>query len=286
MKDLVKQETKEVAVSGLELAEWGVSSISSEDLIIPRIKLMQPMAEEVTAGEAAFGELRSSLDNSKLADFKTGLEVIPIELFKQWVEYDVTFGEDIKSKKYLQTISVTTANLNLPFKEEVQGMKIARDLVMNFYVLLAKDVLLGGAIPHILSFRRSSITGGKKLATQMAKMIDAGKPPCTTTCLVTVHKTTVDTSTWAITDVSPNGLTSQEGIAAAFKWFKMIQKGKVKVDADVELSVPAKPPTFVEKVEATVSKVAQPIKNHAPQAKSAPNHEFGKAPYGSVKLNF
>lgn len=231
-KDLVLKDKAEVGIpAGQQLSDWGAPAISANDIIIPRIMLMQPMSEKVTAGEAAFGDFRSSLDNSKLGDFKQGFEFVPICMDKVWIEYDVTQGDDFKNKKFLRATKITAENEGLPYKDQEGPIKISRDKCMNFYVLLVEELRLGGAIPHVLTFRRSGIDAGKTLITQMmVKNSSAGKPPPAVTCLCTASKSTMDSSTWATPAVTPIRATPPEQIVEAFKWYQMIQKGKTKVD--------------------------------------------------------
>lgn len=225
---VTKQENQ---VVGTNVLDWGETQVSSQDIFIPRILLMQPMSEKVTAGEAAFGELRSSLDSSKLGDFKSPLEIIPICMQKTWVEYDVSAGDDFKNKKFLRTTPVTPANENLPFKDAEGAMKISRDKCMNFYVLIPAELKLGGALPYVLTFRRSSLTAGKILITQMEiKNKMSGKTPSSVICHVTVGKETNEAGTFAVMGVTPVKPTPDEYVVEAFKWFKIITSGKARVD--------------------------------------------------------
>jgi hypothetical protein len=165
-----EQNAISTQVSNAELDEWGMP-VSARDIIIPNIYLMQPMSEKVTAGDAAFGDFRESLSNEKLGDFKEGFDVVPLMLEKLWVEFDDS--DDLDEKEYLRTVPVTPANEALPYEDQEKDQetgkmrKIARDLVFRFYVLLLKDLEMGTALPHIISFRRTSLRAGKQLATQM-----------------------------------------------------------------------------------------------------------------------
>ncbi len=230
-KALETKKENAAVMAGTQVSDWGDSQVSSQDIFIPRVLLMQPMSEKVTAGEAAFGELRSSLDHAKLGDFKTPLEIIPICMQKTWVEYDVTAGDDFKNKKFLRSVPVTPVNENLPYKDEEQGMKISRDKCMNFYVLLPDDLKAGGALPYVLTFRRSSLTAGKILITQMeVKNKMSGKTPSSVICQVSVGKETNEAGTFAVMGVTPLKPTPNEYVVEAFKWFKIINSGKAKVD--------------------------------------------------------
>jgi len=250
--EVAKKENKEVAIpTGANVEDWGPSEISGQDVIIPRILLMQPTSDLVVEGEAAFGEFISSLDNTKLGDFKKPFEIVPICMDKAWVEYDVTQGDDFKNKKFLRTVKITPANEAYPYKDTEDGgkVKIMRDKCMNFYVLLPSELKIGGAIPYLLSFRRSSIDGGKTLITQMeVKNKMAKKAPAGVICEISAEKKTNDAGTFAITKVKPLKDTPTEYIEQAFYWYKIIKSGAAKVDEesfdrDVEGTTNAAPQT-------------------------------------------
>ena len=75
-KEVVKKEKNELA-NPIKMDEWGGSPITSQDIILPRILMMQPMSDMVTEGNAAFGEFRESLNGTKLGDFKNPIEIVP-----------------------------------------------------------------------------------------------------------------------------------------------------------------------------------------------------------------
>lgn len=221
-----------------QLSAWGKSQVSAKDIIIPRIMLMQPMSEAVTAGDAAFGDYRESLSNEKLGDSKETFEIVPFHMEKIFVEYDVTKGEGFKDKKFLRVRPITPENENLPYKDEEkddagQNVKVSRDKCMNFYCLLVKELEFGGAIPYVITARRSSIKAGKKLATQMfVKNAAAGKTPAAIAIQVLSEKETNDAGTFAIMDVKPSRPAKSEWIVEAFKWLGLVQQGRAKVDEE------------------------------------------------------
>jgi hypothetical protein len=232
-KEIANKEKSEVAIA-LDQNEWGVTEVSSRDIIIPRILLMQPMSDKVTAGDAAFGEFRESLNNEKLGDFKAGFEFVPFHMEKVFIEYKVN-GQ---KKDYLRVVPITPQNEDLPYNDVEKGedgvsFEVSRDRVMNFYVLLPSELEVGGAIPYILSARRTSMTAGKKLATQMfVKNIAAKKTPASTVCIATCGKQSNDEGTWAVMDVAPTRQSPDQYVVEALKWLKMIKAGKAKAHVE------------------------------------------------------
>lgn len=231
----VKEQSAPV-VADENLAGWGQAEISSRDIIIPRILLMQPMSEKVTAGEAAFGEFRESLNNEKIGNFEKGFEILPFYMEKVFVEFNC---EDPEEKEFLRVVPITAANENLPYEDEEHNeelgkkIKISRDRTMNFYVLLPEELKAGGAIPYILSFRRTSLQAGKKLATQMyVKNRAAGKSPAAVVMEVTAGKQSQDKKTWAVADVKIGKAAELAYQAEALKWFQLVSSKQVKVDEE------------------------------------------------------
>lgn len=214
-----------------DLANWGSAGVESSDILIPMIYVMQPMSDNVTSGKASFGEFVETGSDKVLGKFEQGFDVIPVYLEKVFSEYDMT---DPKKKVWMKTYPVTPENKDLPYEDETvdsgRKIKVSRDLIMRFYVLLPDELKVGGAIPYIIPFRRTGTRAGKKLATQMSKNIEAGLTPASTVCTITADKESNDQGTFAVMDVKPKRAASDSEVQQAFKWLKMIKGGKTKVD--------------------------------------------------------
>jgi hypothetical protein len=230
---MAAETTPAVAGSAGDMAAWGAAQITSQDIVIPRILLMQPMSDAVTAGTAAFGEFRESLNHDCLGKFEEGFEVVPFHMEKVFIEYDAS---NVKKKEFLRVVAITPDNENLPYEDnglnkEGKKIPISRDRCMNFYVLLPKELEMGGAIPYIVSARRTSLNAGKKLATQMyVKNMSANRTPAHTICKVFANKKTNDEGTFGVMDVMPVKATPDAWIVEAFKWLQVVKAGKAKVD--------------------------------------------------------
>lgn len=240
------EQTKEIAVKKAgalampttTMADWGVEA-SSKDLVIPKLQLCQPMSKKVTEeGIASFGDIRDSLENEKFADFKTSLEFIPFFLQRKWVEYKLQQKEKSveMEKVYVRTLPLVTNpqspeyNDKLVYEEVVNGEMIQRDRVLDFYVLIASKIAEGG-IPHVISFRRSSMKAGKALYTQCyVKNIAAGKTPASYVMSLSVTKETNEKGTYGVMNIRTGRETTPEEMAAVRQWLSVVQAGKVKVD--------------------------------------------------------
>lgn len=228
-KEVATRESASPAEVGQMKNLWDVPSISQRDVLIPAILLMQPMSPQVTDGKAAFGEFRETLNQEVLGKFEEGFEFVPFKLVKIFVE-QIDLGDE---KEFLRVVEITPANESLPYEdhEMIDGkeVKIIRDRVMKFYVLLKSELDQGAAIPYTLSFKRTSYQAGQKLATQMfIKNLNSGKTPASMVMTVTAAKKTQDNKTWAAANCVPSGNASDRYVSEAFRWLEIVNSGKAK----------------------------------------------------------
>lgn len=218
-------------------AAWGnAPTLSKRDLVIPRINMMQGLSEKVTAGEATFGDLVDSISGEVLGGVKEApLEIIPISMKKIIVveEYNA------KSKKYeyKEIIPGTPENEALPYEQD--GIK--RTGVMSFFVLLPRDIAMGGAIPKVLSIRGTSRQAGRIMATQMYAINGSANPwlpPPAFTFNLSVKIDKNDKGTFAVLEAKKGRKSTDEEIAVAFNWNDQITKGDAKIDEE-DLGAPA-----------------------------------------------
>ena len=215
------------------LESWGPSPMSSKDLIVSKILPMQMMSKKVIEGIGVFGDLRDTVNGEKFGDLSTPLEFVPFHMEKVFIESSVIGNK----KTYLGQTPITQANENLPFESVVEGKTISRDYTINFYCILPKQVQPemasqgGGCLPYIVSFRRTSLRAGKKVATQAyAANAAMNKPPAATVMTLHAVKTTNDLGTYVTLDTKAARLSTKEELATAFFWFKAMKAMNLKVD--------------------------------------------------------
>jgi hypothetical protein len=217
----------------VNLNEWGVGELTSKDIIIPKILVMQGLSKLVTNGDAKMGEFRDSLNGTVLGSAeKDHLEFIPFYMQKVWVIFEEKNG----AMKFAKQVPIDASNENWDIEETIAGVKIRRDRCMNFYCLLPQDVDQGGALPYILSFRRTSLRTGQKIATQMfLKNVKAGKTPASAVMSLSGTKQTNDKGTFVVTDAVYKRESKAGEIAEAFAWVKTIKEGGTRADtSDLE----------------------------------------------------
>lgn len=231
------KETKDLAAAS---QGWGQdTNVTSQDIVIPKILPLQYMSEKVKNNEGKYGEFRDTLNNQLFGDLETPFEVVPIAMEKKWIEFDVVTSKSGQRKREFKQVipiqdnpTLDTYNDELPLVEDT----LERDRIMDFYVLIPSEIEEGGAMPYVLSFRRTSLKAGKKLATQMfVKNRMANKPPASTVMLVSGTNRQNDDGEFVVQDVKVARPVTDEELKAAYEWFQMIKSGKTKVDeSDVQ----------------------------------------------------
>ena len=231
-----KIATKQENALSQDLSEWGETRVTSKDMVIPKILPLQHMSEKVAEKLGEYGDFRDTLSNTKFGDLETPFEVIPFLMQKKWMEFQMVPQKNGGVKReFLQTVLIQDNPLvegfndDLPLRDEAEG--IERDRVMDFFVLIPGEVESGEALPYVLSFRRTSLKCGQKMATQMyVKNRAANKAPASVVMEMSGKSKSNDDGTFVVQDVAPKRVASDKEIAEALKWYKIIKQGGAKVD--------------------------------------------------------
>lgn len=215
---------------------WGEPTMSARDMVIPKILPLNYMSEKVKLKQGEYGEMRDTLSNTKFGDLKSPFQFIPVLLQKKWIEYDMIPSKSGPPKReFKQTVVIqdnpTKAGYNDDFELRSKDGSVERDRIMDFFVLIPSEVEAGQSFPYVLSFRRTSLKGGQKLATQMyVRNANAGKVPAATVCELSAVSRENDKGEFVILDVNPKREATAAEIQAAFTWMKRIRNEPVKVD--------------------------------------------------------
>lgn len=203
---------------------WGGEDISNEDIIIPKILLMQPMSELVTDGVAKIGEFRDSLNKDRvLGSDKEPVELIVFGTFKTWLEF--------KDDEFLATRPWTPETSDLKLEEFLEdGSILRRDKVLNFYCLIPKDIASGEPFPFVLSCRRTSAMAGKTINTHIKKLQMFKKPSAAKVFALNSRKETNDKGTFFVSEINVLRDSTNEELSTAWEWHKALAKSKVRVD--------------------------------------------------------
>lgn len=236
-KDLeVKAESKDLMTKQVE-ADWGNTQITSQDMVIPKILPLQHMSDKVKDKQGEYGEFRDTLSNELFGDLETPFEVLPFLMQKKWLEFSMIpqknggFKREYSGTTPIQDNPLIEGyNDDLPLRDE--ATKIERDRVLDFFVLIPGEIVTGTALPYVLSFRRTSLKAGQKLATQMyVKNKNAGKSPAAVVMEMSGKDKENDDGSFVVQDINPKRQATDLEVNEALKWFKVIkQSANVKVD--------------------------------------------------------
>lgn len=220
--------------------EFDYSEVEAKDLKIPKLLLMQAMSKLVAAGEAKAGDLVNSVTGAVYGNVRekgaVPVKVVPIHMFKVWsiAEYNG------KKFEYSHTEPVTPANTDAPWEYEQDGKKMKRTKAVNFYVLLEKDFGNKLALPHVLTFRSTSMRESGLLTDHFAQCAMAQKAGELRFPMDRIFEVSGKVSTneedqsWYVPQVKELGKTTPEVQMQAFEWYKTIKQQKAKYDAAID----------------------------------------------------
>jgi hypothetical protein len=214
---------------------WGLEGVDNKDILIPKLLIMQGLSKLVTEEKAQMGDLVNSVTGEVIGTARGEKQrpcfIIPIKTFKTWVEFKVE-----GSKKTFSRV-VPYDETNAHWKREDtndQGEKVERDECINFYVLLANQP---DSLPYVITFRRTSMRAGKKLAThfkmcELARARGQAVPPAATTFALTGSKVTNDKGTYYVADIAAQGPTQKEALKIAYEWYLTLKQSEAKIKVD------------------------------------------------------
>lgn len=236
-KELQAKQQNAVALP-TEAAEWGLDeAVDTQDILIPKLLVMQGLSKAVADEKAQMGEFIDSLTYEILGSAREKdpkpVEFIPLTMFKTWIRYE-KIGDDKLDFRGIHPVTPENADWKWEETDE-DGNHFRNDQCLNFYVILKEKADDPMEMPYLLTFRRTSYKNGKKLATHFAKcqralQLNKVVPPASNTFKLTAVKTTNDEGTFYVMDIEPGGKTSKEHIQVAKDWVATIKQSNVKVD--------------------------------------------------------
>lgn len=158
----VKADMPLAAVSGSR----GLEEVGSEDLIIPRVKLLQPLSPELKDHK----DLRAGMIINSLTHTELPALFTPIFYWKEWLRFNPRDNKsaDFDSNFEPGALMWRTRDANDPRVKEAEfgpnGEPPKALTTLNFF-----SVFDGDAMPVILSFSKTSYKAGKNLLS-LAKL--------------------------------------------------------------------------------------------------------------------
>ena len=252
-KEVAKHEAvKNLPAVSQDVTAWGQApQLSTQDIKLPVLQLVQAMSESAKQGKAREGDFFDTSSDRVIGNIKDGLEIVPIHMNIMWhiLHYDKKMKKYVWASKTPLETNPTHKNYNDKWKYDetisVDGVatEIKRERRMEFFVLIPSG---DSTLPYHLTFKVTSIKAGKQLATQMyVENADAGLVPPARAFILGGHSDKNDKGSFSVMDIKPSRNSSSEEIATAFKWYKLILAGAVQV-ADVKEEEITKPETGSE----------------------------------------
>jgi hypothetical protein len=229
-QEVMNKESSEVMNQEM-MAEWGDGpELSGQDIIIPKILAMQGLSDLVTSRKAVMGEFRDNVSGELLGSIDAPIPFIPFYMEKIWIE---SMPKEGGKFKFSGITPITRKNEDLPWEDTDDKGKVLlkRDYTMQFYVLLPSDLEQGLTLPYVISFRRTSLRAGKKLATQMyVTNRQMQLPPAGKIMNLLGKIDSNNDGSYVVMDVGTEDNTPKEYMMKALEMFKIVQSGKAKVD--------------------------------------------------------
>lgn len=225
MSELVTKEHHQLATVP---ASWGSEGSHAEDNLIPRIQLLQAMSEQCKTGTNRPGELVNSLSGEILAKPNEGVEVIPISMYREW---QIMKKISETQFEFLRNEPITDLNTNWAKDDMENGYPIRRNRTLNFFVLLPTAL---NKMPFLVSFRKTSLQAGKKLATHFSLCRYEGKPPASTVFSLSAKYKTWKSNSFHVFEVAQKRDTQLTEMEKAYQWYQLINQKSVVVAEEAE----------------------------------------------------
>jgi hypothetical protein len=140
----------------------GTEEISSEDIVLPRIRLLQDQSAEVKSKEATSGKLKHSLTGEEYAS----LEFIPLTMHKSRIMFDMDNrdGAPLCRSNNFQIGSDGTRCIECGNSKWQNNKPPVCNTIFNYLIIQPKEVS-AIFIPSILSLMKTSSQAALKLNT-------------------------------------------------------------------------------------------------------------------------
>lgn len=227
-KEVAKTDTAApVVFNQEELGSWGSNPMTSNDLVIPKLLVMQGMSKVVVAGKAKLGDIVDSVTEEVVGNVNQPVDIIPFFFEKIWIVQKWNG----KKFEYNSIEKMDSTNENLPWEYETPEGKFKRIYTRNVYAMI-KDKPL----PYIISFSSTSARAGKELVTLMYSSNAIQKlPPCGHHVDLGCKLESNDDGTYAVKTIKVGQRSSKEEVEKAYQWFTILNNKEISTtphDAD------------------------------------------------------
>lgn len=229
-KSITKKE--ETAISTIQAAPRGFDDFSNDDMIIPRLRLLQALSGAVTDGVGTVGQFQDSLTEEILPE---SFEIVFINFKHGAVKFETGKGMVCKSTDGITNIKGQKCS-ECPYDSyhrdwPEDGKMPACSSTIDF-MMVTRDTLQGKEQrPMLISFMKSSYKLAKKIIS-MSRM--SGKDLFAYSFTIKSVKQKSPKGVYAGYDIKRVGLLPSEEFTQAESWFNLLSQSNVKV-AEEEL---------------------------------------------------
>lgn len=198
------------------------AEITQEDLILPRVKLVQGLAIEAESfPEAKAGQIINNLTGEVLP-----AEFVPVFVSIEWMKFNTrnTKDEGYDLNHEPGALIWKTSDKNAP--------EVANDPESwRYKSLVFLTHFPGVPMPLVLTFSKTSFTAGKKLLS-LAQF--SGGNMFSRKYKLNSKKEEKDGNIYHVLQVVPSGLASAEEQAVSAEWYKSLRGKQIKTHDDVQ----------------------------------------------------
>lgn len=210
-----------------DMAAWGGNELTSKDIIIPSLLLLQSNSEFVKQNKGKGGDFFDSVSET---NFGSELKnIVPFHMEKTW-----TVEKQVGQKwKWDHTEKMTPDNENAPYEFKVGNDTFRNKYTYRFYVMINGEVL-----PFSIKMKGASKKAGANLSTEMyvKNAMNRLPPAAMMINLRSELEKNDDGDSYFAIKMSVSAKTPYEKVMEALNWFKTIRDDKsvVVVDGDDE----------------------------------------------------
>lgn len=238
---------------GVELDITENKEIFSNDIIIPKLWLMQEMSElakdkkrkEIESGDFIDSQSEEVLLKIDIDNPEKFMPIIPIKTFKRWQTFKhIKEGNEIKKEFVSSELIVLGKNHDYEYQFSEEGSDFSRKQVISAYVLLGEDAQKGVVKPYIVDFASTSKKAGRNLVSDIKTLNARGLPSYVGWFKLGTHEDSFNDHTFFVKDLKFGGFLPKEMMGflkeAYTEITSMIDANVIEID-DRDLHDAAKP---------------------------------------------
>lgn len=222
--EVVTVESTEVAAP-INMNDWGGVQVSSTDLKMPKLLLMQGTSAIVQDGKAMVGQIIDQSTGEKVADYNSKIKVLPFYCKKEYVVSKKKEG----TWKFDHTEEIK-AEFTRPYEQTVNGDELKNEKQYTFYVLLED-----GGMPVAVSFKGKSFKVGQQLFTKMYVQNRAqNKSPAHNWITLTSKAEKNDKGPYAVWVIGVDAVSTPDQVNDCLTWIRTISTSNIIVEEEAD----------------------------------------------------